>query len=78
MTIVIILILGCLAGFVVGRQRSIGLGLIAGVLVLGAGLVATGRATDTPAIFVALMASLAVALGVNARQRIRSRSAHPR
>ena len=56
MTLIVILMLGCVAGFAVGRWRSIGLGLIAGVLALAAAIVTTGRPTDTPAIFVAVIA----------------------
>jgi hypothetical protein len=74
MTASAILLVGCVIGFVLGRWSSIILGLVAGVVALGASLVSTGQPGDTPAVFVAVIAGAALALGVAARHRMESRA----
>jgi hypothetical protein len=73
MTFVVIFGAACVFGFVAKRWWSLGLGLAAGVVTLGVGIV-SGHPNDNPAILAAAIATLGIALGVTAGQRIGSRS----
>ena len=76
-TAVVILALGTLVGFVIGRWWSLALGLGAGLGALAAGYLLTAWAGDTPSISIGVLSMAAIAAGVLARARIHPRNTHP-
>ena len=74
MTIALPFVLGALLGFVIHRWWAVALGPVAGAAVLGVALLTGGSVADTPAIFVSILATVGLAIGVELSQPRLSRS----
>ena len=70
MTAGLLLLIGGVLGFAAGRWWVLWLGPAAGAVVIGVAAVTRAQVTDTPAIFVAVLATSALAVGLAARRRI--------
>jgi hypothetical protein len=68
--LVLVLILGALAGFTIGRWWALGLGLVAGCAAVAVNALSGSGLNDSPAAFLAIAVAASAALGVTLRRRL--------
>ncbi|HEY0493914.1 MAG TPA: hypothetical protein VGD57_10670 [Candidatus Dormibacteraeota bacterium] len=64
MTVALPFLIGLVVGFAIRRWYVIVLAPVGGAAILLGALLSSGNASDTPAIFIALLAAVGLALGV--------------